>query len=165
MGFLFSEEKIEQMKRDWEAQHPEPPRPPTHAERLCALARANLSAKVRDLAFAAERSPSWVRRTLKNAGVVLIKPQKKSRLRIKASTPCAACGHPRGGKLATSRREQTHCVGGVRHLHWSNPASYVCTTRHCMSFNYDTNGQPVACECPDFVLPQPEQPEKGDLKS
>jgi hypothetical protein len=162
MGFLYSEEKIEQMKRDWAAEHPEPPKPPTHAERLCALARANLTAKVKDLAFAAERSPAWVSRTLKNAGIVLIKPPKKHRLRIKSSTPCAACGHVKGGRRAISMREQTHCVGGIRHLHWSNPASYVCTTRHCLSFDYDAEGKPVACVCDDFVLPQPET--EGEAK-
>jgi hypothetical protein len=163
MGFLFSEEKIEQMKRAWASEHPEPPKPPTHAERLCALARANLDAKVKDLAFAAERSPGWVRRTLKQAGIVLIKPPKKSRLKLKASASCSACGHPLGGKLAMSMRQQTHCIGGIRHGHWSNPSSYVCDKRHCLSFDFDAEGKPVACECSDFVAPQQEQTER-DVK-
>jgi hypothetical protein len=160
MGSLYSDEEIERMRARYAAEHPEPPKPPTHAERLCAFARANLNAKVRDLAFATERSPAWVRRVLKQNGITLIKPPKRQRLRIKASTPCAACGHVKGGRRAISMREQSHCVGNVRHLHWSNPASYVCTTRHCLSFDYDAEGKPVACICSDFVLPQPEQ--EGD---
>ncbi len=162
MGFLYSDEKIAQMKAEWAADHPEPPKPPTHAERLCELARANPNAKVKDLAFAAERSTGWVRKILRQNNITLVKPPKKPRLRIKASTLCHACGHPKGGRRALSQREQSHCLGHVRHLHWSNPNSYVCTTRHCLSFNYDDNGQPVACECPDFVVPQPEQTEKGE---
>jgi hypothetical protein len=154
MGSLFTPEEIAEMRAKWAAEHPEPPKPPTHAERLCALARANLNAKVKDLAFAAERSPAWVRRTLKQAGITLIKPPKKRRLRIKASTPCAACGHPLGGKLAISMRQQTHCTGNVRHGHWSNENSYICDKKHCVSFNYDAEGKPVACPCDDFVAPQ-----------
>jgi hypothetical protein len=163
MGFLFPEEEIAEMKRKWAAEHPEPPKPPTHAEILCRIAREDPTLTVATLADAAERSPAWVRRVLRQNGIVLIKPQKKRRLRIKASTPCAACGHPRGGKLAMSMRQQTHCVSGIRHGHWSNENSYVCTTRHCLSFNYDAEGKPVACPCDDFVLTQPEQT-KGDVK-
>ncbi len=156
MGSLFTAEKIEAMREKYEREHPAPETP---AEALCRVARANLDAKVKDLAFAAERSPAWARRVLRQAGIVLIKPPKKRRLKLKASTPCSACGHPRGGKLAISMRQQTHCTGNVRHLHWSNQNSYVCTTRHCMSFDFDNNGQPVACVCPDFVPPLPEQVE------
>lgn len=160
MGFLYSDEEIADMKRKWAAEHPTPEAP---AEALCRVARANLDMKIKDLALASEKSCSWVRHVLRQNNIVLVKPPKKRRLRIKASTPCAACGHPLGGKLAISRREQTHCIGNVRHGHWSNPNSYICTTRHCMSFDYDAEGKPVPCPCDDFVLPQTEQT-KGDMK-
>ena len=149
MGFLYSDEKIAQMKAAWAAAHPEPPKPPTHAERLCELARANATARVKDLAFAAERSTGWVRRVLKQNNVVLIKPPKK--LKIKASTLCQ-CGHPRGGLQRIYAGLPSHCTGGVRHLHWSNPASYTCNTRHCLV---------EGCGCVDFVSQPKQEGEKS----
>lgn len=155
MATLISKKTIKALHEKYEREHPAPETP---AEALCRVARANLDAKVKDLAFAAERSPAWVCRVLKQNGIVLIKPPRKRRMKIKASTLCAACGHPRGGNLAISMREQSHCIGGIRHGHWSNPNSYVCTMRHCLSFNYDAEGKPVACACADFAAPQQERP-------
>jgi hypothetical protein len=151
MGFLYSDEEMKQMRADWAREHPEPP---SHAEKLVALVRANPTAKVKDLAFAAGRSPAWVRRVMKQNGIVLIKPPKKPRVKAKATTLCARCNHPRGGRRAISYCLPSHCVLGTRHGHWSNVASYTCSTRHCLV---------EGCGCPDFV-PQPEQAEKGEGK-
>jgi hypothetical protein len=150
MPSLIPEEDLQRAREKYAREHPAPP---THAEILCRVAREDLSLTVAQLADAAERSRSWVRRTLKQNGIVLIKPPKKRRIRVKCGALCAACGHPLGGRLAMNMRQQTHCIGNIRHLHWSNPNSYVCDKRHCLSFNYDAEGKPVACECPDFVAP------------
>jgi hypothetical protein len=74
MAYLIPESRIQALREKYEREHPTPP---THAERLCALARENLNASVKDLAHAAERSPAWVRRILRQNGITLIKPVKK----------------------------------------------------------------------------------------
>jgi hypothetical protein len=153
MATLIPEAELQRACEKYEREHPVPP---THAERLCELARANLDAKVKDLAFAADRSPGWVRRILRLNGIVLLKPAKKRRVKVKSNTLCGMCGHPRGGPRARGLGLPSHCTPGTTHGHWSNPAAYVCDKRHCLAFNF-VDGKQVACGCPDFVAPQAEQ--------
>jgi hypothetical protein len=137
MATLIPEETIEALREKYEREHPAPETP---AEALCRVARANPDASLADLSFAAERSEAWVRKTLKAAGIVLVKPQRQRRMKVKPSTTCAHCGHPRGSDRARSFHRPAHCVTGTRHGHWSNPAAYNCTAAHCL-----------VCDCPEFV--------------
>jgi hypothetical protein len=152
MSFLIPEEEIRTLQEKYEREHRTP------AQILVRVARDPefAGATVAELATAAERSQSWVRRTLKAAGIVPVKPPRRQRLRIKAGTLCAMCGHPRGGVKAITLRLASHCIPGTQHGHWSNPATYVCDKRHCLSFNF-VDGKAVPCGCPDFVPPQRER--------
>jgi hypothetical protein len=88
---------------------------------------------------------SWVRKVLKNAGVVFRK--KQPRPKVLASTEGARCGHAKGGPRALSLHQDSHCVGGWIHIpgHWSNPGSrYICESPHCTVDN---------CDCKGFVRP------------
>jgi hypothetical protein len=54
-------------------------RPKTRADILIEIVREDSTCTVAELATAAERSPSWVRRTLKKAGIVLVKPTRQKK--------------------------------------------------------------------------------------
>jgi predicted HTH transcriptional regulator len=49
-------------------------RPKTRAEILCEIVREDPTVTIAELAEAADRSASWVRRTLRQAGIVLARP-------------------------------------------------------------------------------------------
>jgi len=148
---LIPEEDLQRAREKYLRENPVPP---THAEILCRIAREDPTLTVAQLADAAERSRSWVRKVLRQNGIVLIKPAKKHRVKIKASTLCGMCGHPRGGARAITFGLPSHCVPGTQHGHWSNPATYICDKRHCRAFNL-VDGKAIPCGCPDFVPPQP----------
>jgi hypothetical protein len=53
------------------------PRPKTRADILIEIVREDSTCTVAELAEAAERSPSWVRKHLRTAGIALVKPTRR----------------------------------------------------------------------------------------
>ena len=78
---LFEPEDLERAHAHYlekQAEHEQArPKTKTRAEILCEIATEDPTITVTELAAAAERSKSWVRRTLKAAGIVLAKPVRR----------------------------------------------------------------------------------------
>ncbi len=75
---LFSAEELSQMQEEYLAKQ-EQARVKTKAEILLEVVAEFPDATVAELAEAAERSKTWVRRTLRAAGVTLTKPAHQNR--------------------------------------------------------------------------------------
>jgi hypothetical protein len=88
MGSLIPEAELQAARERYLREHPVPP---SRAEILCEVAREDPSLTVAELASAADRSPAWVRRILKQAGIVLNKPVGQRRSRGNQSAKCADC--------------------------------------------------------------------------
>jgi transposase len=71
---LFSPEELTRMRTEYEAKHP---KPKTKAEILVEIVREDPTCTVAELAEAATRSKSWVRRVLRRSGIVLAKPARQ----------------------------------------------------------------------------------------
>lgn len=88
---LFSIEELAHMHANYlqtQAQQQQP-RPKTKAEKcesdrrvLLEVATEDPTLTVAELAEAAERSPSWVRRHLKQAGITLVKPVRRKKAEV-----------------------------------------------------------------------------------
>jgi hypothetical protein len=74
---LFEPEELARAHARYMQEHA--PQTKTKAECLLEAVADFPDATVQELAKAAERSPSWVRRTLKAAGIVLVKPTRRKK--------------------------------------------------------------------------------------
>jgi transposase len=79
MKTVIPEEELQVLRERYRREHP------TIAEILCQVAREDPSLTIAELAVAAERSLSWVRKTLKQAGIVLNKPVRQPSRRAQAN--------------------------------------------------------------------------------
>jgi hypothetical protein len=79
---LFEPEDLARAQARYLAQHAPQARPKTKtkAEILCEIATEDPTVTVAELATAAERSPSWVRKHLRAAGIVLAKPTRRKKV-------------------------------------------------------------------------------------
>jgi hypothetical protein len=138
MSFLIPEEEIRALQEKYGRERPTP------AQILIRAVQedseiANLS--IEEMAAAAGRSQTWVRNTLRTAGIALPRAKRSKKVQVRASTLCAACGHPFGGARARAFKLPAHCTGNVQHGHWSNPQRYTCSSTHCLV---------AGCECQKF---------------
>jgi hypothetical protein len=164
MSSLFSQEELDQMHERYEREHPIPE---TKAEALCRVARANCDATVAELAEAAERSSSWVRRILKQAGITPAKALRLPRSAVakprakhaNLSTPCArpGCAHSKSDHCWTQGKRR-HGAGQFAH-HFSlrdgtESGWYQCVSNHCLTAPYNgETGKIEPCMCPEYVDP------------
>jgi hypothetical protein len=74
---LFEPEELAQMHADYLRTQPPPTK--THAEILIEVCREDPTLTVAELVEASGHSATWVRRTLKKAGIVLVKAPRQSR--------------------------------------------------------------------------------------
>jgi len=143
---LISDEELAHMRE--RAAQSEGPK--SKAQILVEVVKEEPTLTVRELAEAAERSQSWVRRMLRLAGITLVKPTRPKRQRITGRTLCV-CGHNYG--TARSRaRNAGHCVPGSDHIDADNKL-YQCATRHCLGWDMRTfrqTGQMLPCPCENF---------------
>jgi hypothetical protein len=78
---LFTIEELARAQAHY-LERQEQPRPKAKAEILAEICREDPTCTVAELATAAERSKSWVRRTLKQAGIVLAKPVRRKKAEV-----------------------------------------------------------------------------------
>jgi hypothetical protein len=111
-------------------------RPRSRAETLVDVVREDSSLTVAELAKASERSPAWVRKTLKAAGLTAAKPTKPARISVTSKSRCT-CGH----------EKKAHCSGGEGHGDGKG-GWYTCQSLHCL---WGWKSGPDQCSCNNFV--------------
>ena len=72
---LFEPTELESARAQYLQQHA--PQTKTRAEILCDIATEDPTCTIAELATAAERSKSWVRKHLRAAGIVRVKPVRR----------------------------------------------------------------------------------------
>ncbi len=130
--------------------------PKTKAQILVEVVQEDPTLTVKELAEASGMSATWVRRTLKLAGITLAKAVRPKRTRVTGSTRCTrpGCGHPRGTTRGRLHGSPSHCAVGSLHFDAADQPTY-CAKAHCLAYNL-INGVRVPCECPEFVAPTAE---------
>jgi hypothetical protein len=155
---LFSPEETAVMHEKFHQENPTAPRSRCHQcylekqretsaaiEFVCQIVREDSTITVKELAFAVQRRPSWVRRNLKENKLSAPEAVREPILQ-RSKRPCARCGHLR----------HCHCSGLKPRLHIQNSAlgigSFICPrVRHCKGVVEQPGGQYVNCSCAHFT--------------